>query len=222
VLQLCKTLDGSDTLFHTELQEHYHSIHGSIQESRHIFIRYGYEAVPRETDPVTIFEMGLGTGLNAWLTALTAAQEKRRVYYTAIELYPLPEETWKSLNFPACLNNPEGEALFHAIHQAPWKNSQGISPWFSIEKQHLDLLSYIPLPGMADLIYFDAFSPDTQPDLWTTAVFQKMNVLLRSSGMLLTYSCKGTVKRHLADAGFRTEKLSGPPGKREILRAWKS
>ena len=221
-MKIVQTADGSDTLFVPELNEHYHSTFGAIRESRYIFIEHGFNAIGPDEDPVFIFEVGFGTGLNALLTNLTAKAQRREVRYTAIEKYPLEKEVWGQFNYPQLIQKQDSSKAFWKIHESPWGVPTEIDDGFILTKIRADILKPIQLEENFNVIYFDAFGPDVQPDLWSEEMFQNMNRLLKPGGIFVTYSCKGEVKRNLKAAGFEIEKLPGPPGKREILRARKS
>lgn len=218
--ELVKTNDGSDTLFVKELGEHYHSTFGSVQESMHIFIEAGLRKCDQPS--INIFEVGFGTGLNAYLTVLESIKTSQSIRYITIEKYPIPEELWSVINYPDII--PEGNPLlFRMIHEAKWNEEVKITDHFSILKLSADLtdVDYSGL-HLFDLIYFDAFSPEKQPDLWKTTVFSKLASHCLPMAKLVTYCAKGVVRRSLIEAGFTTERIPGPPGKREILRGTKS
>ncbi len=214
---LIKTGDGSHTIYIPELDDHYHSIHGAVQESEHIFIKSGLEA--SKADPVNIFEVGFGTGLNALLTARYSLTKARKVNYTAIEKYPLEEDVYMQLNH---LNfaGRDGAKLSRLIHTSPWNTGTEIIPGFFLKKIKGDLTTSV-LAGNYDLIYFDAFGPDKQPEMWTNEIFSSISAITNKGGLFITYSAKGEVKRHLMANGFKVELLPGPPGKRQITRAVK-
>ncbi len=216
--ELIKTADGSHTLFVPELNEHYHSVHGAIQESDHIFIRNGLEF--SRADPVYIFEVGFGTGLNALLTVLKSQELKRKIFYVSLEKYPLEQEIINKLNYPDFVG-VAGKHLFELIHMAPWNGTTVISENFSIRKISGDLIT-VALEGKYDLIYFDAFGPDKQPEMWTSEMLGKIAEVTKRKGLLMTYSAKGEVRRNLTENGFKVTLLPGPPGKRHIIRAVKS
>ena len=199
------------------MDEHYHSVHGAIQESRHIFINSGFRFC--KADPVRIFEVGFGTGLNALLTALECCVDKRVVEFTSVEKYPLTQEITQLLNYKV-FTGFEGDKLFTLIHSAEWESSQEISAYFSIKKIRADLIN-AHFEGIYDLVYFDAFRPDKQPEMWGMDIFAKISSLMSKNGILVTYSAKGEVKRNLRANGFEVSFLPGPPGKREIIRAIK-
>ena len=213
-----KTADGSDTLYLKSIDEHYHSTFGAIQESMHVFIDAGLRSC--KASHLNIFEAGFGTGLNAWLTFLEAKKTGQVIHYFSIEKYPLSAEIYENLNYPELLK--EDPAIFHQLHQFPWDESIRLSEHFILHKLSGDLTSmkYDNLPGM-NLIYFDAFSPEKQPELWDLAVFKALYKSTTPDGMLVTYCAKGAVRRDLNKAGFTTERIPGPPGKREMLRAIK-
>lgn len=225
--QIILTEDGSVTLYVPRLNEHYHSIHGAIQESRHIFIRAGMEYF-LETYPgritakktLHILEAGFGTGLNAYLTLLRASELQIPVCYHTIEKYPLSPEEIKALNYPEYLES-ENKQLFRQLHQCLWECKQPLTPYFSIYKHQADFRN-IELPQQFDLVYFDAFNPDVQPHLWTSEIFSDIYRILRPDSLLVTYCVKGIVKQALRTAGFTLKRLPGPPGKREMLRATKN
>jgi tRNA U34 5-methylaminomethyl-2-thiouridine-forming methyltransferase MnmC len=216
--QIITTTDGSHTLYVPELDEHYHSVHGAIQESEHVFVKAGYDYC--QADPVYIFEVGFGTGLNAFLTALRCLQGKREVFYTAVEKYPLGENIIEKLNYPQ-LAGDEGKDIFKSVHASEWGVMTEVSPKFNLNKIYGDLTNLTP-GGQYDLIYFDAFGPDKQPGMWTPEIFKKISDVVKPGGILVTYSVKGEVKRNLRSAGFNVKLLPGPPGKRQILRAIKT
>jgi tRNA U34 5-methylaminomethyl-2-thiouridine-forming methyltransferase MnmC len=215
--QIVKTSDGSHTIYVPELNEHYHSIHGAVQESQHIFIREGYDNCNAE--PLNIFEAGFGTGLNALLTAVRAVKENREVYYTSIEKYPVGSDLIMSLNHYE-FAGPDGKRIFELIQSSPWEQMNCICNNFNLRKINGDLSDYIPEYPI-DLVYFDAFGPDKQPSMWTREIFERISSAMRSGGILVTYSSKGEVKRNLRSAGFYVKLLPGPPGKREMISAKK-
>lgn len=217
--ELKVTGDGSHTLFVPSLNEHYHSVFGAIQESKHIFIDAGLKALPSGMTTIEILEVGFGTGLNALLTCLEAWNSNPKVRYSSVEKWPVSIGMSSLLNFPDQIDTPGARDVFEHIHAAPWDDCVEISNHFSLRKIHADLIDYQPEPARFNLVYFDAFGPDVQPEMWTEDVFAKMFSAMKSGGILVTYSTKGTVKRNLKGAGFTIEKLPGPPGKREMLRA---
>ena len=215
--ELVITSDGSHTLFVPELDEHYHSIHGAVQESSIVFIRNGYEFCG---DPVVfILEIGFGTGLNAFLTLVKAQKDKRKVTYTSLEKYPLGKEITDKLNYQNFADD-NGSLLFSSIHSAAWGKTINITDNFSLTKINTDFVT-CDIKGNFNLIYFDAFGPDKQPEMWDETLFRKIASVTRSGGQFVTFSAKGKVKRALRACGFNVSVLPGPPGKREIIRGVK-
>jgi len=214
--EIITTSDGSHTLYVPEINEHYHSVNGALQESLHIFIKNGFETTT--ANHVNILEIGFGAGLNALLTAISAEKNKREVFYTAIEKYPLPQTITDVLNYETLLDVQHG--LFRQIHNAPWNCYHTITQHFTIGKIAADATKIIP-EGKYDIIYFDAFDPNKQPEMWTKEIFEKIYLFTSESGILLTYSAKGEVKRNLKSCGFSVAILPGPPGKRHIVKAVK-
>lgn len=218
MMELERTADGSYTLYVPELDEHYHSVKGALTESQHIFIEMGLKHSP--TPEPRILEIGLGTGLNAFLTLLAAEEMQRKVHYTGIERYPLAEETLRQLDYPGIIGKKHEED-YYAIHQAPWEKETNLSPWFTLHKIEGDFTRHTFQKGY-DIIYFDAFAPEKQPEMWEQSLFNILYNVLNEGGILTTYCAKGVVRRMLQTAGFTVERLPGPPGgKREILRATK-
>jgi len=214
---LVKTSDGSHTIYVPELNEHYHSIHGAVQESEHIFIKTGYDNC--KADPLYIFEAGFGTGLNALLTAVRSINDNREVFYTSVEKYPVGNNLIKSLNHEKYAGS-DGKNIFRLIHSSAWGGMHLICNKFNLYKVEADLADFIPVFPI-DLVYFDAFGPDKQPSMWTREIFGRIASAMRSGGILVTYSAKGEVKRNLRSVGFDVKLLPGPPGKREMISAKK-
>lgn len=213
-----QTADGSYTLYVPQLDEHYHSVKGALTESQHIFIKMGLKH--SSVSEPRILEIGLGTGLNAFLTLIAAEEMQRKIHYTGIELYPLAEETLRQLDYPRIIGKKHEED-YYAIHQAPWEKETILSPWFTLHKIEGDFTRHTFQKGY-DIIYFDAFAPEKQPEMWEQALFNTLYNVLNEGGILTTYCAKGVVRRMLQTAGFTVERLPGPPGgKREILRATK-
>jgi tRNA U34 5-methylaminomethyl-2-thiouridine-forming methyltransferase MnmC len=213
--QLVKTSDGSHTIFVPELNEHYHSVYGAVQESMTVFIGNGLGYC--KADPASILEIGFGTGLNALLTATICARTKRKVMYTSIEKYPLTEDIIGSLNHYSFAGR-DGKSLYNSIHSSEWGSYQKISDYFSLKKVNCDI-TRDSLEGHYDVVYFDAFGPDKQPEMWTYDVFKKIFEVIADNGILVTYSAKGEVKRTLKACGFNIFLLPGPIGKRQMIRA---
>mgnify|MGYP002778386764 CR=1 FL=1 len=211
--------DGSHTVQLPEEGITYHSHHGAVQESRHVFLQAGLHYLIDKKlftgTPIHIFEMGFGTGLNALLTSLEAEKLALPVYYTAVETAPLTTNEASLLNYPAVVGDA---TVFEKLHQAAWNEAATIHPYFTVHK-HLQPLQTFSTTQRFHGIYYDAFAPGAQPELWTEAVFKKLFDLMQPGGVLVTYCAKGVVRRTLQAAGFTVEKIPGPPGKREIVRA---
>lgn len=216
------TEDGSSSLFVEDLNEHYHSIHGAVQESMHIFIQAGLlSKYVQDLETIHILEIGFGTGLNALLTYFSALENHKTIHYTTIEPYPLTLEEVQLLNYADFTEQSSAEFVFQQIHKAPWEDTEKISNHFSICKHRQSALE-VPYPfENFDLVYFDAFAPDVQPELWQEELFEKIHQSMKAESIFVTYSTKGIVKQALKNTGFQLEKLPGPKGKREILRAMK-
>ncbi len=211
------TEDGSHTMFVQGLDEPYHSTHGAIQESMHVFIKQGLLTL--KLSSVRILELGFGTGLNALLTLTESLPLNLDIYYHAVEKYPLKESEYRLLNFEKFIDHsPEG--TLQRIHNSPWGKAVQISDRFTLYKEDADFRS-MHLPSNINLIYFDAFSPDKQPELWTEDVISSIGRVSDPGAILATYSSKGIVRRTLASCGFEVHKVAGPPGKREMIRAIK-
>ena len=214
------TEDGSHTIYLPEMDEHYHSTHGAIQESLHIYINQGLFQIPKQE--ISILEIGFGTGLNAYLTFAYGDRKKLNINYFSIEKYPLTETDYLKLNYPQNIF-PEYSDVFEKIHRAEWNSVVKISPEFSLQKVHADLLSFEfnSLPQF-DLVYYDAFAPGKQPEMWTDEIIQKVASSVKKDGILTTYCAKGSVRRAFSAAGFLMERIPGPIGKKEILRGKKT
>ncbi len=211
--ELTTTADGSHTLYLPEFDEHYHSTHGAIQEAEHIYIKAGLKRCNAET--ISVLEVGFGTGLNCLLTAINT---KKRIHYHTIELYPLSLQQIEQLNYTD--NLPNCRQLFQKIHQCPWNSVVEITPNFSLQKSKTDITT-IQLNKNYDVVFFDAFAPNVQPELWTVEIFQNIYKHCNKNAVLMTYCSKGIVKQALRTAGFTVKRLPGPPGKRHIIQAIK-
>ncbi|HEX8014046.1 MAG TPA: tRNA (5-methylaminomethyl-2-thiouridine)(34)-methyltransferase MnmD [Flavobacterium sp.] len=216
--EIIKTLDGSTTIHLKEWNECYHSKHGAIQEAKHVFIKNGLSLF--EDNPVSILEIGFGTGLNAFITFLEANQKNQIINYTGVEAYPVNADEVLSMNYVSELEANQFEEIFKKMHECDWNQKNEISPNYSLtkRKQFFDEIDDFEI---FDLIYFDAFGYRVQPELWSTEIFQKMYNSLKPNGVLVTYAARGVVKRSMIEVGFTVEKLAGPPGKREMFRAVK-
>lgn len=220
--KVVKTADGSDTISVDELGVSYHSKHGAIQESIHVFIEAGltfYKTQMPDKQSIRVFEMGLGTGLNALLTCQYAHKNSVNISYTAVEQYPATKEEVSILNYSSLLQDDTN--ILTNIHASEWEKTTGISDTFSFKKVHTSLQEYVP-DEQYDIVYYDAFAPNAQPELWTTDIFSKLYSMMSDNAILVTYCSKGDVRRAMLSVGFDVQKIPGPPGKREMLRATKS
>lgn len=219
-VHLLETQDGSHTLLSDTYGVSYHSRYGAIQESRHVFIEAGlYPAIVRRKT-LRILELGFGTGLNALLTLEEARQRGLTVFYEAVEAHPISPGQAALLNYPEQLQCAGDRPLFQALHTAAWDEAQPITSYFTLRKLHAPFET-APLGHDFDLLYYDAFAPGAQPELWEENVLRRAYDALAPHGVLVTYCAKGSVKRALRNLGFQLEALPGPPGKREMTRAVK-
>lgn len=209
------TSDGSSTIFDPFFKENYHSVHGAIAESLHVFIENGLRKVAKEE--ISILEIGYGTGLNCLLTLLNKP-DSQIIQYHSLEKYPLRKEMLSELNYSEMLNVKK--SFFEMIFKQNWDIEKEISKGFKLKKIHADLLVF-NFTETYDVIYFDAFSPNVQPELWTKEIFSKLYSCLNKNGILTTYSAKGDVKQALRSSGFKVRRMKGPVGKRHILFAVK-
>ncbi|HZJ37086.1 MAG TPA: tRNA (5-methylaminomethyl-2-thiouridine)(34)-methyltransferase MnmD [Gillisia sp.] len=216
------TDDGSTTIHLPEWDEQYHSKFGALQEARHVFIQMGlFKLLEREgLSEISILEIGFGTGLNALVTWQGANKKKVLIEYTGVEAYPVSSEEVEHLNFAKMLEEPVAASVFEKMHKTEWETPQHVSEFFNLTKQQ-KYFQEINDVNKYDLIYFDAFGAGIQPDLWTEEIFEKMYKATRNNGILVTYAAKGSVRRAMLQVGFKVERLPGPPGKREMLRATK-
>lgn len=210
------TSDGSTTIHLPNWNEQYHSKHGAIQEAKHVFIKNGLDII--SSDEVSILEIGFGTGLNCFITFLKA---KKRIDYVGVEAYPVSKEEAEKMNYVTELNAEEHQVVFDTIHNISWDTPHKISPNFTLTKRE-QFFKDISDNCKFNLIYFDAFGARVQPELWTEEIFKKMHKALKPNGILVTYAAKGSVRRAMQSVGFSVERLQGPPGKREMLRATKN
>jgi tRNA U34 5-methylaminomethyl-2-thiouridine-forming methyltransferase MnmC len=215
------TSDGSTTIYDTLLDEHYHSIHGAVQESQHVFIKNGLAHIIERSEPnksINILEVGFGTGLNCLLSHTYLKDKKYNVTYTGIEPNRVSNHLLEKLNYS---NNTSDKTIFTKLHLTEWGNEKIISSHFHLIK-HSCNIQHFNTTTKYDLVYFDAFGPRVEKELWKVTVFKKIHELMNYNGILVTYCAKGQVRRDLIDTGFKVERLEGPPGKREMLRAIKS
>jgi tRNA U34 5-methylaminomethyl-2-thiouridine-forming methyltransferase MnmC len=216
--EIVTTADGSSSIYLPAFDEHYHSSHGAIQESMHVFVAKGWQPVAARQHEISILEIGFGTGLNAWLILRECEKDPaKKVAFTSLEAYPVSAEDAVKLNYA-----PAGaQEKFLKLHEAEWGSGAQLTPNFSLLKLQTTLQDFASAAEAFDLIFFDAFSPKIQPELWTEEIFAKMFHAMKPGGILVTYCAKGEVRRNMQKAGFKVERLPGPPGKREMLRAVK-
>ena len=217
--KIITTNDGSHSLLVPELNEQYHSVHGAKQEAEHVFLKMGLEGFcdEKEVQEFSVFEVGFGTGLNALLTAQWSGINNKTINYTSIEKYPVSKDEFSLLNYGDLSGNA---ALYSKIVEAKWESFESITDTFKLRKQELDLIEDQLQSGF-DVVYFDAFAPNKQPKLWEVSIFKKIFDSMNEGGLLVTYCCQGQARRNMIEAGFTVEKVPGPPGKREMLRAQK-
>ncbi|MFH1121727.1 MAG: tRNA (5-methylaminomethyl-2-thiouridine)(34)-methyltransferase MnmD [Bacteroidota bacterium] len=215
---LIRTEDGSHTLFDAKVGEHYHSIHGAIRESVHVFVSAGFNWIASRLDKLNILEIGFGTGLNCLLSLAESVKLNKKVSYTSLEPFPITADLYTLLNYCEFEGLSDYNNEFLKMHG---KNEgvSWLSPGFELNRLCSTFEVTVLEPACFDLVYFDAFSPEVQPGLWLPETFIKIRRSMKQEGVLVTYSAKGSVRRALQQSGFRTERLAGPPGKREMLRA---
>ncbi|MEO8254005.1 MAG: tRNA (5-methylaminomethyl-2-thiouridine)(34)-methyltransferase MnmD [Flavobacterium sp.] len=217
--EIIKTADGSTTIHLTDWNESYHSKNGAIQEAYHVFIKNGLTFIKEKS--VSILEIGFGTGLNAFITLLEAQKNNLTIDYVGIEAYPVVEEEAFAMNYLTELSANDFEAEFKKMHQCPWNEKIVFNPNFSLTKRN-QFFQDIEDKNSFDLIYFDAFGYQVQPELWSTEIFKKMYESLKDKGVLVTYAARGVVKRSMQEVGFTVKKVPGPPGKREMMIGFKN
>lgn len=218
------TSDGSKTIRLPQWDEQYHSKHGAIQEAKHVFIKSGLEFYRKhflKQSKISILEIGFGTGLNALLTALFADNFSINVEYVGLEAYPIDKNEWTQLNYGSQLTDKSASDIFKKLHLVSWEEFVEITSNFTLKKCQQYFQDFNE-EACFDLIYFDAFGYRAQPELWSKIIFEAMYKALRKNGVLVTYSAKGSVRRNLQELGFKVERIPGPPGKREMLRAVKA
>ncbi|MEN0006231.1 MAG: tRNA (5-methylaminomethyl-2-thiouridine)(34)-methyltransferase MnmD [Bacteroidota bacterium] len=216
-----ETQDGSHSLMSEQYQVSYHSKYGALQETKHVFIEAGLNEKSLHQKEIDILEIGFGTGLNAYVTFLETLERGLQISYTAVEAYPIAEELVQQLNYPQLMGDSVQDDVFQRFHAIPWEQPHTFSPQFQLvkEQKHFESLAY---KAAFDLIYYDAFAPTAQPELWEEPILAKMYQALRPGGIWVSYCAKGAVKRALRAIGFEVQTLPGPPGKREMIRAIKS
>ena len=215
-IEIIETNDGSHTLYSKRFDEIYHSRHGAVAESQHIFLNAGLNFLDEKE--IRVFEVGFGTGLNALLTWIYAESNGIKIGYDSMELYPIPMDLVSQINYPDLLGSRE---KFTKLHESAWDQIIEFSPYFSLAKFHKSILEMQYPYSCIDIVFFDAFSPEKQPEMWTTDVFQKMYDVLKPGGILVTYCSKSYVRKNMQEVGFEITKLPGPNGKRDMVRATK-
>ncbi len=216
--KVIETEDGSSTILVEAWGESFHSIHGAIQEAQLVYIENGLRFVfQKNIEQIHILEIGFGTGLNCFMTFIESEKNQKKIFYTGVEGFPLQEDEWSSLNYQRFFD-PNYESKFSLLHQKDWEKENMISSDFSLMKKQL-MFENIDFENQFDLVYFDAFGFQFQPELWSESIFTKIKKAMKPNGVLVTYACKGEVNRTLKKLGFKIEKLQGPPGKREMTRA---
>ena len=223
-LQIITTSDGSHSLINTELNETYHSTHGAIQESLHVFIKNGLDYFQQKNKPteIKISEVGFGTGLNALLTLQYSLRQPIKIHYESLEAFPIDQQTASRLNYAITLGFPDAEKYFLQLHQSTWDEQNIISNSFALFKRHVKIQDIDLGSEKFDVIFFDAFAPSKQPEMWELSILKKIEQSMRAGGVFVTYCAKGQVKRDLKSVGLTVETLPGPPGKKEMIRATKS
>lgn len=214
--EIIETNDGSKTIHLPELNESYHSTHGALQEAKHVFIKSGWDEL--NLDSCAILEIGFGSGLNAILTLMNSQQVKRNVHYTGLEAFPVSGEEIEALGYSEIEDFSAFKNEYALLHSSPWGKDVQITEYFTLLKLEQEMKDFSPKVGAYDLIYFDAFGPRVQPEMWEKEILQKMYTALAPNGIFVTYCAKGEVRRNLISVGFEVEKIPGPPGKREMLR----
>lgn len=221
--EIIATADGSPSIYVPELKETYHSRHGAQTESTYVFIEKGlqyWQEKNPNTDPVRILEVGFGTGLNAFLTYAYAQENQKPIFYETLEKFPLDINLLQAMDFDAFFGSEVSQQYFWPLHQSAWQATSKLDSFFEFSKREDDFLNYSSSQTF-DLIFYDAFGAHAQPDLWTEEAMSKAASLLRPDGVWVSYCAKGSVRRALEASGLVAERLPGPPGKREMLRATK-
>ena len=218
--EIIVTSDGSKTIFLPEWNENYHSHHGALQEAKHVFLKNGLDDYIDQKE-ISILEIGFGTGLNAILTCQKATTSNLAIHYTALEAYPVSAAELKALDYESLLDDEVARSQYQLIHNVEWNQKNIISENFSINKIQNKLEDCSFDENQFDIIYFDAFGPRVQGELWSLDIFKKLYASLKTNGLLVTYCAQGQVKRDLKSAGFVVECVPGPPGKREMTKAFK-
>jgi tRNA U34 5-methylaminomethyl-2-thiouridine-forming methyltransferase MnmC len=219
--EIVLTKDGSKTIHLPDWNENYHSHHGAVQEALHVFIQSGLDFISSSRKELSILEVGFGTGLNAILTYIYGVKNNLSIHYEGLEAYPVSPEEIELLAYDQLGGITENRSIYHDLHNANWNEQVALSDSFHLLKNQVFLADFDGTPNSVDLIYFDAFGPRVQPELWEKPIFEKFFGVMKTNGVFVTYCAKGQVRRDLIAAGFQVEKIPGPPGKREMLRATK-
>ena len=214
------TQDGSSSIYIPELDETYHSKFGAIQEAKHVFIKNGLDLFADGSE-ISILEIGFGTGLNALITLLESEKRNLKINYVGVEAFPIALDEIAQLNYVEQLEAPVKQLDFEKMHASNWEEEIIITSNFTLTKRKQSFAD-ISDENTFDLIYFDAFGFTVQPELWNETIFEIMYKSLKNVGILTTYACRTSIKKAMQHAGFQTLKLSGAPGKREMLRALKN
>lgn len=217
--EIITTADGSTTIHLPDWNESYHSKHGAIQEAYHVFIKNGLDKITRKE--IRILEIGFGTGLNAFITLLEGIKQQKQITYYGVEAFPVPVEEIHQLNYLKELGEENLKPLFQKLHDLPWEKEEEVTPAFSLNKIKDDFRN-VQFDNKFELIYYDAFGPRVQPELWSQQLFATMYIALKKGGVLTTYCAKGDVRRAMQEVGFTVNRVEGPPGKREMLVALKN
>lgn len=218
-MPIIDSADGSHTILSEVYGVTYHSRHGATTETEHVFIQMGLHWKAQEKKEISVLEVGFGTGLNAFMSMLEAERQGWLIRYQSLETHPVSMEQAAALNYPDMLQVPERASDFLQLHSLDWNRPHAISKYFIFEKTFVPLQDFQP-DRLFDVIFFDAFAPQAQPEMWEEAIFEKLAKTLNSGGGLVTYCAQGEFRRRLRRAGFATERLPGPPGKREMTRAY--
>jgi tRNA U34 5-methylaminomethyl-2-thiouridine-forming methyltransferase MnmC len=222
-VKIIETEDGSNSLFVPELNETYHSFHGAVSESEYVFIKMGlhYQLQYQPDETINVLEVGFGTGLNALLTLRESLEIQNTIEYTSLEPYPLDMSIVRELNYHKVLKDARLERLFTEIHTCCWDEPVPVTATFILDKQRKKLEDFSAPEELYNLVYFDAFAPSKQAELWMPELLKKVYDMMEPKGVLVTYCAKGQFKRDLKEVGFMVETLPGPPGKKEMVRAVK-
>ncbi|MBS1507654.1 MAG: tRNA (5-methylaminomethyl-2-thiouridine)(34)-methyltransferase MnmD [Bacteroidetes bacterium] len=222
-LQIISTEDGSSSILNLSLNETYHSTHGALRESQHVFIDQGVQHFVQLHQPqcLSVFEVGFGTGLNALLAIQFAQSHKIAMEYTTLEAFPIDEEIVSQLNYPTLLGSAPADSYFKKIHEAEWDALYPVTEYFSLQKINASLHTVLLKESSCDVVFYDAFAPSKQPEMWTKEILEKIVLTMKPGALFTTYCAKGQLKRDLKSLGLNVESLPGPPGKREMVRATK-